>query len=96
MKTYSIREVISNISEMSNSWFYLPDTPWALDTKGAFSLDSRDFPTDSKDYLPPQVLSQDWKEVLEAPTIEYITLNINEQLLQPSIENHLDAFKFYH
>ncbi|MBI6823687.1 DUF7716 domain-containing protein [Pseudomonas syringae] len=96
MKTYSIREVILNISEMPNSWFYLPDMPWKLDTKGAFSLDSRDFPPDSTDYLPPQVLGEGWKETLETPIIEDIISNVNEQLPQPSVENYFDALKFYY
>lgn len=28
---------------MPDSWFYLPNTVWVLDARGAFPLDSRDF-----------------------------------------------------
>ncbi|GKQ49103.1 hypothetical protein PSTH1771_28115 [Pseudomonas syringae pv. theae] len=96
MKTYSIKEVLLDTSKMPDSWFYLPDTPWTLDTKGAFSLDSRDFPSDSKDYLPPQVLKDGWKEVLETSIIEDVISNVDEQLSEPTIDDYFDAFKFYY
>jgi len=95
MKTYSIREVLENIDQMPDSWFYMPDTAWNLETKGAFSLDSRDFPPDSTEYLPPQVASQGWRETLDTPMIEDVIANTDQQLPSATVEDYFEAFRFY-
>jgi hypothetical protein len=96
MKTYSIREVLEGVHAMPNSWFYLPSAPWTLETQGAFSLDSRDFPPGSTDYLPPQVASDDWKETLDTTMIEDVISNTNQQLVAAAtVEDYFKAFKFY-
>lgn len=95
MKLYSIREVIENIDKMPESWFYLPPTDWKLDTKGAFSLDSWDFPPDSTDYLPPQVANEGWKASLDKASIEDVISNLDMQIPQATTEDYFDAFKFY-
>ncbi|MEE4707705.1 hypothetical protein V2K55_18585 [Pseudomonas alliivorans] len=96
MKKYSIRQVLKEISDMPDGWFYLPDGEWKLDTEGSFSLDSRDFSPDSKDYLPPQVITEGWKETLDTPMIEDVIFNVNEQIASPTIEDYFEAFKYYY
>ncbi|TDV58601.1 hypothetical protein [Pseudomonas sp. LP_7_YM] len=95
MKTYSIREVLENIEKMPDSWFYMPDSAWDLETRGSFSLDSRDFPPDSTEYLPPQVASLGWKETLDTPMIEDVIANTNHQLSSATVHDYFEAFKFY-
>ncbi|WP_300630399.1 hypothetical protein [Pseudomonas sp.] len=96
MKTYSIREVLQNIARMPDNWFYLPATQWTLDTRGAFSLDSKDFAPDSTDYLPPQVLSDGWVATLEKAMIEDVIFNADQQLPHPSLESYFKAFEFFY
>jgi hypothetical protein len=96
MKNYSIKEVLLNIAEMPDTWFYLPNVTWSLDTEGAFSLDSRDFPPDSQDYLPPQVLSEGWIETLEKAMIEDVISNADAQLSNPQVDDYFEAFKFFY
>ena len=96
MKTYSIREVLQQIEHMPNAWFYLPNTGWTLDTLGAFSLDSRDFPADSNEHLPPQVLNEGWVETLETAMIEDVISNTNQQRVQATLDDYFMAFKYYY
>ncbi len=95
MRTYSIREVLENLDKMPDSWFYLPNTSWTLDTKGAFSLDSRDFSPDSTDYLPPQVASEGWIETLDTPMIQDVIDYTDQQLPAATVEDYFEAFKYY-
>ena len=95
MKNYSIREVLQDIGHMPDSWFYLPATQWTLDTRGAFSLDSRDFAPDSTDYLPAQVFSDGWVAALEKPMIEDVIFNADQQLRHASLENYFNAFEYF-
>lgn len=95
MKTYSIREVLEGLDKMPDSWFYLPNENWTLDTKGAFSLDSRDIANDSTDYLPPQVASEGWVETLDAPMIQDVIDYTNQQLPAATVEDCFKAFKYY-
>lgn len=95
MKTYSIREVLENPDKVPDSWFFLPNSSWTLDTKGAFSLDSRDFDPDSTDHLPPQVASEGWIETLETPMIQDLIEYTNQQLPNATIEDHFKAFKYF-
>jgi hypothetical protein len=96
MKEYTIFEVISNVKAMPDGWFYLPPKNWTLETKGAFSLDSRDFPPGSTDYLPSQVKTYGWVEVIDTPTIEDIVSNVDQQLINATIDDYFRAFKFYY
>ncbi len=96
MKEYSILEVFSKIDKMPDGWFYLPPEDWALHTKGSFSLDSRDFPPDSTDHLPPQVKTYGWVEVVDTPTIEDIISNVNQQLPGATADDYLRALKFFY
>jgi hypothetical protein len=96
MKTYSIREVLEGLEKMPDSWFYLPSTAWTLDTRGAFSLDSRDFPPDSEDYLPPQVRNEGWVETLESAMIQEVIDYANQQLPAATVDDYFRAFKFYY
>lgn len=95
MKTYCIREVLENVRTMPDAWFYLPVTPWTLGTRGSFSLDSRDFPPGSTDYLPSQVKSDGRKETLGTPMIEDVISNVDQQLVAATVNDYFEAFKFY-
>jgi hypothetical protein len=95
-KNYSLKEIFENISDMPNSWLYLPDSVWTLDTHGSFSLNSFDYPPNSRDYLPPQVESEGWKETFETCMIEDVVLNVNEQLSRPTARDYLQAFIFFY
>jgi len=95
MKTYSIREVLEGLNRIPDSWFYLPNTNWTLDTRGAFSLDSRDFAPDSTDYLPPQVASEGWIETLDTPMIQDVIDYTNQQLPSATTQDYFEAFRYY-
>lgn len=95
MKLHTIRDVIENIDQMPDSWFYLPPTDWELDTKGAFSLNSWEFAPDSTDYLPPQVMSERWRAALDNALIEDVLSNLDQQLSNATTEAYFNAFKFY-
>lgn len=96
MKTYSIREVLQQIEHMPSAWFYLPNTGWTLDTLGAFSLDSWDFPANSNEHLPPQVLNEGWVATLETTMIEDVIFNTDQQLLQATLDDYFMAFEYYY
>lgn len=95
MKTYSMREVLEGLDRMPDAWFYLPNTSWTLDTKGAFSLDSRDFAPDSTDFLPPQVASEGWIETLDTPMIQDVIDYTDQQLPPATVQDYFEAFKYY-
>jgi len=96
MRTYSIREVLENPDVIPDSWFYLPNSSWTLDTRGAFSLDSRDFEPDSTEYLPAQVFSEGWIETLDKSMIQDVVEYRKGQLPAPSTEDYLEAFQYYY
>lgn len=96
MDLISIRDVLSS-PENNAEWFCLPSDKesWTLDTKGVFTLDARDFPPDSDDYLPEQVKKEGWIDVLDGGTIEEIVANAKMQLESPSLDDLFKAFIFY-
>lgn len=97
MKLISIGEVLS-FPENNTEYFCLPPNKnnWTLNTKGIFTLDARDFPPDSDEYLPKQVKNDGWIEVLDGGTIEEIVANAKEQLGVPSFDELFKAFIFYY
>lgn len=95
MKLYTIREVLENIIQMPDSWFYLPPINWELETKGAFSLNGWEFAPDSTDHLPPQVISEGWREALDKASIEYVISNLDQQRSDATTEDYFNALKFY-
>jgi len=97
MDLISIGDVLS-FPGNNTEWFCLPPDKnnWTLYTKGVFTLDARDFPPDSDEYLPKQVKNDGWIEVLDGGTIEEIVANANEQLGVPSLEELFKAFIFYY
>ena len=97
MNFVSIGDVLSS-PENNTEWFCLPPDKnnWTLYTKGVFTLDARDFPPDSDEYLPKQVKNDGWIEVLDGGTIEEIVANANEQLGVPSLDELFKAFIFYY
>lgn len=96
MKTYRLQEVLQDIAHMPDSWLYLPAAEWTLDTRGAFSLDSRDFAPDSTGYLPAQVFSDGWVPTLDKAMIEDVIFNADQQLPQASLESYLKAFEYFY
>ncbi|MFK3940342.1 hypothetical protein ACI2KC_01480 [Pseudomonas monteilii] len=95
MKTYRIREVLENPDKVPETWFFLPNSSWTLDTQGVFSLDSRDFEPGSTDYLPPQVASEGWIETLETSMIQDVIEYTSQQLPDATIDDHFAAFKYF-
>lgn len=79
MKHYTIRQVLENFIQMPDFWFYRPPIDWELETKGAFSLNSWEFAPDSTDHLPPQVISEGWREALDKASIEDVISNLDQQ-----------------
>ena len=92
-----IGDVLSS-PENNTEWFCLPPDKnnWTLYTKGVFTLDARDFPPYSDEYLPKQVKNDGWIEVLDGGTIEEIVANAKEQLGVPSLDELFKAFIFYY
>ena len=96
MKNYSIKEILLNIEGMPDGWLYLPNAEWTLETVGAFSLDSKDFPPGSTEHLPDQVLNDGWVEVLEKSMIEDIIFDVDRQLADPDVNDYFKAFEFFY
>lgn len=96
MDLISIGDVLSS-PENNTEFFCLPPNKnnWTLSTKGVFTLDARDFPPDSDEYLPEQVKNDGWVEVLDGGTIEEIVANAKQQLGVPSLDELFKAFIFY-
>lgn len=96
MDLISIGDVLSS-PENNTEFFCLPPNKnnWTLSTKGVFTLDARDFPPDSDEYLPEQVKNDGWIEVLDGGTIEEIVANAKQQLGVPSLDELFKAFIFY-
>ncbi|CAH1544282.1 conserved hypothetical protein [Vibrio rotiferianus] len=97
MELISIGDVLSS-PDNNPEWFCLPSDrgSWTLDTKGVFTLDSRDFDPESNDYLPEQVKNEGWIEVLDGGAIEEIVDNAKIQLESPSLNDLFRAFVFYY
>lgn len=97
MDLISIGDVLSS-PENNTEFFCLPPNKnnWTLSTKGVFTLDARDFPPDSDEYLPEQVKNDGWVEVLDGGTIEEIVANVKQQLGVPSLDELFKAFIFYY
>ncbi|MBF7142721.1 MULTISPECIES: DUF7716 domain-containing protein [Pseudomonas] len=94
--SYKIKEILLNVGTMPNGWLYLPNTEWTLETVGAFSLDSKDFPPGSTDHLPDQALREGWVEVLETAMIEDVIDDVDRQLITPNVNDYFEAFKFFY
>lgn len=97
MNLISIKDVLSYPEKNPETWFYLPPNSkeWNLNTKGVFSLDSFDFPPDSDEFLPEQVKNNGWIETLDGAGIEDVIDNVNDQLVNPSLDHLLQAFIYY-
>ncbi|ABQ04105.1 DUF7716 domain-containing protein [Flavobacterium johnsoniae] len=98
MNLVSIRDILSYPEKNPGTWFYLPPNKeeWNLDTMGVFSLDSYDFPPDSKDYLPEEVEKYGWIEILDGVSIEDLVEYAKNQLENPSIDQLFNSFIFYY
>ena len=59
-------------------------------------LDSRDFPADSEEYLPTEVMENGWIETLEGVIIESIAANARDQVLNPTLDQLLKTFIYYY
>ena len=92
----TLREILSNPEDLPETWLYLPQEKWNLDTKGVFSEDSWDYPLDSDEYLPVEVKKYGWIEVLDKASIEDITSYTKNQLANPTLEQLLEAMIFYY
>ena len=93
----TIREVLLNPARNSEYLCLPPDVEgWTLDTIGKFCLDESYFPRGSEEFLPPEVLEEGWVETLEGADIEGIVIVAKRELINPTLEQLLEAFKYYY
>lgn len=92
----TLREILSNPDILPETWLYLPQEEWNLDTEGVFSKDSLDYPPDSDEYLPIEAKKYGWKEVLDKASIEDVISYTKNQLANPTLEQLLEAMIFYY
>ena len=93
----TIREVLLNPGWNPGYLCLPPDIEsWTLDTIGKLSLDSLYLPPDSKDSLPPEVLEEGWVETLDGADIRGIVIVAKRELINPTPEQLLEAFKYYY
>jgi hypothetical protein len=90
----SIRNVLLK-SEHYDGWLYLPDEPWTLDTNGIFVQSDKDAAPGSTEHIPQFVKTANWKGILDSDSIEDIIENATIQLINPTLEELLQAFIFY-
>ena len=99
-KLVVLGDVLLNFDQYpEDGWLFLPpdSNKWTLQTKGVFSLDSREFEEDSDEYLPPQAKEEGWIESLDTDLISQIMDNFTETHdREPTPEERLAAFKYYY
>lgn len=73
-KLVTLGDVLLHFEQYPDGWLYLPPDcdQWTLQTKGVFSLDSKDFPADSDEDIPPQAKTDGWVETLGSDLIDQI------------------------
>jgi hypothetical protein len=93
----SLREILGNPHNIPDTWLYLPSNKaWDLDTLGVFSEDSKDYPSDSDEYIPKEAKEDNWIEVLDKQTIEDVIDYTRNQVPNPTLEQLLKAFMYYY
>lgn len=92
----TLREILSSPEALPETWLYLPQEEWNLDTKGVFSEDSWNYPLDSDEYLPVEVKKHGWIEVLDKASIEDVISYTKNQLTDPTLEQLLKSIIFYY
>ena len=95
--SYTIGDLLMNPG-VNTMFFYLPPDVdgWTLETVGKFCLNEAYFPLGSEDYLPPEVLEEGWVETMEGSIIEDIVIVAKRELINPTPEQLLEAFKYYY
>ncbi|OCG56927.1 DUF7716 domain-containing protein [Gilliamella sp. Fer4-1] len=95
MDFIAIRDVLSNIKDMPNHFFYLPadHSSWTLDTQGRFLDDDALNYFDSG--LSQKAIEEDWIPTLEKADIEDIIEVANNELGNPTLEDLFNSFIFY-
>ncbi|WP_412022575.1 hypothetical protein [Burkholderia cepacia] len=89
--TVSLKHLLETPGDYSG-WLYLPPMPWALETEGAFALDTKG----PDEHIVPEIAKQPgWRITLDSATIEDILINAHDQVDDPSLAQLLDAFVFY-
>lgn len=92
----TLREILSNPNALPETWLYLPQEEWDLNTEGAFSEDSWDYPPDSDEHLPIEVKMYGWIEILDKASIEDVISSANNKITNPTLEQLLEAMIFYY
>ena len=75
-------------------WLYLPDTPWTLATEGVF-VDLDDVLPGETTPLPSVVSENEWRETLDATSIEDVVAYARAQHADASAEELLASFVFF-
>lgn len=92
----TLREILSNPELLPETWLYLPKGKWNLDTEWVFSKDSWNYHRGSDEYLPIEVRKYGWIEVLDKASIEDVISYTKNQLINPTLEQLLEAMIFYY
>ena len=92
----TLREILSSPEDLPETWLYLPQEEWNLNTEGVFSEDSWDYPPDSDEYLPMEAKKYGWIEVLDKASIEDVISYTKNQHSDPTLEQLLEAMVFYY
>ena len=93
----TIRELLLNPGRNLEFLCLPPDVEsWTLDTIGKFCLNPWYFPRGSEEFLPPEVLREGWVETMEGSIIESIVIFAKRELINPTPEQLLEAFKYYY
>lgn len=94
---HTIKSVLTEYTNNPEGWFCLPKNhqDWTLETVGAFTRDSSDYPPNSDEYLPEEVRNGEWIVTIDNATIEDIVLNLKEQKENPNTDELLIAFVYY-
>jgi len=93
----TISEILLNPT-INQNWFFLPPdkSKWTLDTVGKFSLDARDFPPDSNEFLPEEVDKHGWIELLSGDDILSIVEVATRNSENPTIEELFQSLLYYY
>jgi hypothetical protein len=93
-KLLTIGEVLKQNQEYAG-WFYLPNQPWNLQTKGVFVRRDKDADPNDESHIPKIAKENSWIPTLDAPCIEDIIFNAEDQIEHPTEDDLFRAFIFY-
>ena len=96
MALISIQDVLIDIENIPNDWFYLPpdSKSWTLDTMGFF-CDDEDIGKNYQINLPKKAIDENWIPTLEKGDIESIIDVAKNQLDKLTLYDLFNSFVFF-